>query len=135
MAWTHARYAQQNDNGATGDLIPNAINRVGLLSATVHSAGPWSAGIQTRYVGAYPLAQDGSLTGPPSIVTNLRARRELTSNAAVSFDLLNVFNRQYFDIAYQQDFQVSPTAPTVPSGITVHPGEPRQIRVTLSLKY
>ena len=134
LAWTHARYAIMNDNGAAGDLIPNAVSKVALLRAAIRDAGPWMVGVETRYIGQYPLAQDGSLTAPSAIVTNVRVRREISSRTAVSLDALNLFNRQYYDIAYQQDYRVSPTSPLVPSGITVHPGEPRQLRVTLELR-
>ena len=51
-----------------------------------------------------------------------------------SRDVLNVFDRKYYDIAYEQDYRLSPTAPIVPAGITGHPGEPRQVRLTLRLK-
>ena len=134
LAWTHARYANMNDNGATGDMIPNAVGKVALLRAAIRDAGPWLAGIETRYIGQYPLSQDGSLTAPSAIVTNVRVRREISSRMAVSLDALNLFNRQYYDIAYQQDYRVSPAIPVVPSGITVHPGEPRQLRVTLEFR-
>ncbi len=135
FAWTHARYAQMNDNGDTGNLISNAVSKVALFRAALHDLGPWSAGVETRYIGAYPLAQNGSLTAPSAIVTNLRVRREISPSTTLSLDALNLFNRPYFDIAYQQDYQVSPSSPYVPSGITVHPGEPRQLRVTLGLKF
>jgi outer membrane receptor protein involved in Fe transport len=135
LAWTHARYATPGANGSDGDFIPNAASKVGLLRATLHNVGPWTAGLETRYIGAYPLAQDGSLTAPSAIVTNLRLQRDINKNMSVYVDALNLFNRRYYDIAYQQDYQVSPSATPVPSGITVHPGEPRTVRVTLALKF
>lgn len=135
LAWTRARYATMNDNGSTGDLIPNAVSKVALLRAATHDLGAWSAGMEARYIGQYPLAQDGSLTAPSAIVVNARLRRELTPQMAISLDVLNLFDRQYYDIAYQQDYRVSPAGPVVPSGITVHPGEPRQLRLTLGLMF
>jgi len=135
LAWTHARYATMNDNGAIGDMIPNAVSKVGMFRVTVPHVGPWSAGVETRYIGPYPLSQDGSLTAPSAIVTNLRMQREITPRMTLSLDVLNLFNRQYYDIAYEQDYQVSPTSPVVPNGITVHPGEPRELRLTLRLNY
>ena len=134
LAWTHARYATMNDNGTTGDLIPNAVNKVGLFEATMHQ-GAWSGGIETRYISEYPLTQDGSLMAPSSAVTNLRVQREVTHELSVQMDVLNLFNRQYYDIAYVQDYHLSPASPVVPSGITVHPGEPLQFRVTAKLKF
>lgn len=134
-AWTHARYANINDNGSTGNLIPNAVSKVGLIRTTLHDLGFWTAGLETRYIGSYPLSQDGSLTAPSATVTNLRVQRKLSPDVALSLDLLNLLNRQYYDIAYQQDYRVSAASLIVPSGITVHPGEPRQLRVSLRIAY
>lgn len=136
LAWTHARYAQMNDNGATGNLIPNSVPKVALFRESLNNLGPWSAGLETRYIGAYPLTQDGSLTNPSAIVTNLRVQRKISPDVALSLDALNVFNREYMDIAYGQDYNATPSPATlVPMGVTVHPGEPREFRVTLKLKF
>jgi hypothetical protein len=134
MAWTHARYADANANGDTGNHIPNAVNRVGLLGLTVHQLGPWSGGLVTRFIGAYPLSQDGNLTTPSSIVSNLQVRREFGPRYAVTLDVLNLFDRKFYDIAYEQDYRVSPSSAVVPDGVTVHPGEPREFRVSLSVR-
>ncbi|HUN93863.1 MAG TPA: TonB-dependent receptor [Burkholderiaceae bacterium] len=135
IAWTHARYADLNANGAPGNRIPNAIPTVARFVATLQDWGPWSGAIEARYFSPYPLSQDGSLTAPSTLVTNLRLRRDLTANATVTLDVLNLFNRAYDDIAYEQDYQVSPTSPVVPSGVTVHPGEPRELRLTLRIRF
>jgi outer membrane receptor protein involved in Fe transport len=108
---------------------------VALPSATLHDLGLWSGGTQTRYIGAYPLSQDGSLKAPSAIVTRLRVRRQLMSKVALALDVLNVFDRDFYDIAYQQDYRVAPASPLVPSGVTVHPGEPRTIRVSLQIDF
>ncbi len=135
FAWTHARYAHDNDNGDVGDFIPNAVSKVGLLGVTIHQLGPWSAGLVTRYIGSYPLSQDGSLVGPSAIVTNMLVKRDFGPHLTLTLEALNVFDRKYYDIAYQQDYQVSPASPVVPSGVTVHPGEPRQFRVSMNYKF
>ena len=134
FAWTQARYGSQNANGAVGNLIPNAVSQVGQLTATLRNLGPWSAGAQLRYIGAYPLSQDGVLTAPSSTIVNLRAQYEFSPNVTLALDALNVLNRQYYDIAYQQDYRVSPTSPVVLGGVTAHPGEPRQFRLTLMFR-
>lgn len=135
IAWTHARYATMNDNGEAGNLIPNAVSRVALLRATIHNSGTWSAGAEVRYIGSYPLTQDGSLTAPSSVVTNVQVKDEITPKVAVTLEALNLFNRKYYDIAYAQNYRIAPTSVAVPSGITVHPGEPLEFRVSLNLKF
>ena len=134
MAWTHARYAAANANGQAGNFIGNAVGRVGLFGLTVHELGPWSAGLVTRFIGSYPLSQDGSLRAPSAIVSNLLLRRALTPRVSLQLDVLNLFDRKFYDIAYEQDYRVAPTAPVVPDGETVHPGEPREFRVSLNFR-
>jgi len=74
-------------------------------------------------------------TAPPAtIVASLRVKREITPRVSVALDVLNLFNRQYDDVAYQQDYRISRTSPLVPAGVTVDPGEPRQLRLTLQIR-
>jgi outer membrane receptor protein involved in Fe transport len=135
MAWTHARYADANANGGTGNFIGNAVGRVGLLGVTLHQLGPWSAGLVTRFIGSYPLSQDNSMRAPSAIVSNLQVRRDLTPRVSLQFDVLNLFDRKFYDIAYEQDYRVAPDAPVNPDGETVHPGEPRAFRLGLNIKF
>ena len=135
LAWTHARYTDMNANGQIGDLIPNAVGKVASFGVTLNHYGPWSGELDTRYIGSYPLSQDGTLVAPSAIVTNLRVTRNITPAVDLTMDVLNLFNREYYDIAYEQDYRVTPTSPIVPTGITVHPGEPREARLTLKIRF
>lgn len=133
LAWTHARYADANANGNVGNQIPNAVPEVALVRATARDFGPWRATLEERYIGNYPASQDDSIRSPSSLVTNLRVQRNLSPSVNVSLDLLNAFDVRYFDIVYQQDYRTSPTGPVVPNGTSVHPGEPREVRVNLNV--
>ena len=134
LAWTHARYADAGANGEAGDRIGNAVGRVGLFGVTLHDLGPWSAGMITRWIGSYPLSQNGRLAAPSSWITNLQVSRALASRVSLQLDVLNLFDRRFYDIAYEQDYRAAPAAPVVPDGVTVHPGEPRELRVSLNFK-
>jgi hypothetical protein len=133
LAWTHARYADDNANGDLGNHIPNAVGKVASVGLSIHDVGPWSADIKWRYIGQYPLSQDDALRAPSAITTNLRVQRALNAHASLSLDVLNLFDRKFYDIAYEQDYRITPTSPVVPDGVTVHPGEPREVRLTLRL--
>jgi hypothetical protein len=135
LAWTHARYADANANGAAGNQIPNAVPEVALVRATARDFGPWTATIEERYIGGYPASQDDTIRSPSSLVTNVRVQRQLSPAVKVSVDLLNAFNVQYYDIVYQQDYRTSPTGPVVPSGTSVHPGESREFRADLNVGF
>jgi outer membrane receptor protein involved in Fe transport len=91
-------------------------------------------------IGSYPLSQDRSLSAPGSVVSNLRLQYDAAGRAnggglTLSLDVLNVFNRAYYDIAYEQDYRVTPAGPTVPAGVTVHPGEPRELHISARLQF
>lgn len=135
VAWTHARYADANANGTSGNLIPNAVSRVARVGATLHDGDRWTVTAEGRYFGSYPLTQDGGLTAPSTFVTNLRVAVKPAKSIGVAIDLLNLFDRKYYDIAYGQDYQVSPRAASVASGVTVHPGEGRQLRITITSRF
>jgi hypothetical protein len=135
LAYTHARYASNNANGEAGNFIPNAVSKVATFGVSVINQGPWSGGIEARYFGPYPLSQDGALRAPSSFTTNLRVQNQLSPRIALALDFLNLFNRKNYDVAYEQDFKVSPTAHVVPDGVTVHPTEPFQLRLTLKIQF
>ena len=124
-----------NDNEQAGNQVPNAIPVVARFGASFHRWQQWSGSIELRYFSSYPLSQDGTLVAPSATVANFRIQRELTPNYFVSLDILNLLNSQYFDIAYQQDYQISASSQPVASGITIHPGEPRQIRLGLHIRF
>ena len=135
LAWTHARYADANANGSPGNEIPNAVPEVALIRATVKNLDGWTVAIEERYIGRYPASQDATISSPSSLVTNVRVQRQLNRSIKLSVDLLNAFNVRYFDIVYQQDYRTSPTAAVVPSGTSVHPGEPREFRANLTVTF
>ena len=135
LAWSHSRFVNDNDSGNPGNYIPNSVSRVATFRASVHDLGPWSAGIEARYISGYPLNQDNSLRAPSAFVTNLRLQTALNKKTDLTVDVLNLFDRKYYDIAYAQEYRVSPTAPITDEGVTVHPGEPREIRVSLKYRF
>ena len=93
FAWTHARFT-------TGDHIPNAIDRVASLAATLRDLGPWSASLQLRYLGPGALTEDNSVRSYSSTLTNLRVSRKLGSSAELTLDVFNMLDRQVNDIQY-----------------------------------
>jgi hypothetical protein len=132
LAWTHARYRH---GGADGEFIPNAVGKVATLGISMRNVGPWSASAKVEYIGSYPLTQDGTLRAPSSLVTNVRIERALGERIALALDVLNIFDRDFYDIAYAQDYRLAPASPLVANGITVHPGEPRQLRVSCTVRF
>jgi len=126
LAWTHARFV-------TGGHIPNAIDRVASLAATLRDIGPWSGTLQLRYLGPGALTEDNSVRAYSSLLTNLRVARKLGPNADLTLDVFNLFDRQVNDIQYFYDSQLPGEAAPV-SDRHVHPAEPRTVRLSLSMR-
>ncbi len=130
LAWTHGRFVN-------GDRIPNAVDRVASLGASLRDLGPWSASLQWRYLGAGALTEDNSVRSIPSITANLRISRSLQpllgKDSALTLDAFNLFNRQVNDIQYYYGSQ--PRGLAAMDDRHVHPAEPRTLRLTLRVGF
>ena len=130
LAWTHARFAN-------GDRIPNAVDRVVSMGASLRDLGPWSASLQWRYLGAGALVEDNSVRSIPSITANLRISRSLQpllgKDSALTLDAFNLFNRQVNDIQYF--YRSQPLGLAAADDRHVHPAEPRTVRLTLRVGF
>jgi len=127
LAWTHARF----DNG---DRIPNALDRVASLAATLRDIGPWSGTLQMRYLGPGALIEDNSVRSTSSVLTNLRLSRKLGDKAELTLDVFNLFDREANDIQYFYESQLPGEAAPV-ADRHVHPAEPRTFRLSLLLRF
>ena len=125
LAWTHARFVN-------GERIPNAVDKVASVAATVRDFGPWSASLQWRYLGASALVEDNSVRAKASLTSNARITRRLTPHAELTLDVFNVFDRKVNDIQYFYASQL-PTEASPVLDRHVHPAEPRSARLTLRL--
>ncbi|MEK8050162.1 TonB-dependent receptor [Ideonella sp. DXS22W] len=132
LAWTHARFAD-------GGRIPNAVDRVASLSATLRELGPWSASLGWRYLGSGALVEDNSVRSTPAITADLRLSHTLPAawgfgrDSALTVDVFNLFNRRVDDIQYAYTSRLPGGDPWF--GRHVHPAEPRTLRVTLRLGF
>lgn len=125
LAWTHARF----DNG---DRIPNAVDRVGSVAATLSGLRGWSASVQWRYLGSGALVEDNSVRSRPSLTTNLRIGWKPLPRVEASLDVFNLTDREVDDIQYFYESQLPGEAAPV-ADRHLHPAEPRTLRFTLRL--
>lgn len=126
LAWTHARFAD-------GGRIPNAVDRVASVAATLRELGPWSASLQWRYLGPGALVEDNSVRSRASLTANLRLGWKLSRQAELTLDVFNLFDRRVDDIQYWYESQL-PGEATPVADRHVHPGEPRRARLSLRLQ-
>jgi hypothetical protein len=130
LAWTHSRFVN-------GDRIPNAVDRVASIAATLRNLGPWSASLQWRYLGTGALIEDNSVRSQSSVTTNLRLGYQLSAlgkGSEVTLDVFNLFNRKVNDIQYFYESQLPGEAAPV-ADRHVHPAEPRAFRLTLRVGF
>ena len=129
LAWSHARF----DNG---DRIPNAVDRVGSVAATLRDLGPWSTSFQLRYLGSGALIEDNSVRSYPSVTTNWRLSRRTSEwfgrGSEITLDVFNVGNRKVNDIQYFYESRLPGETDPV-ADRHVHPAEPRTVRLTLRI--
>ena len=108
------------------------------LAATLREIGPWSASLQLRYLGPGALIEDNSVRSFSSVLTNLRLSRKLGSNAELTLDVFNLFDRKVNDIQYFYESQLPqpPLNETAPlADRHVHPSEPRTARLSLLVRF
>ncbi|MES2956913.1 MAG: TonB-dependent receptor [Pseudomonadota bacterium] len=127
LAWTHARFRN-------GDRIPNAIDRVASVAATVRYSGPWSASLQWRYLGPGALVEDNSVRAMSSLTTNLRVGYRFSPRLEATLDVFNLRDRKVNDIQYFYESQL-PGESTAAADRHVHPAEPRSLRLTLQAQF
>ncbi len=133
LAWTHSRFVN-------GDRIPNAVDRVASVAATLRDLGPWSASLQWRYLGSGALIEDNSQRSQSSVTTNLRLGYKLAALGAfgkgseLTLDVFNLLNRKVNDIQYFYESQLPGEAAPV-ADRHVHPAEPRTLRLTLRVGF
>jgi hypothetical protein len=127
FAWTHARFVN-------GDRVPNAVDRVASLAATVRDRGPWSASLQWRYLGSGALIEDNSVRSLPALTTNLRVGYRFGPQVEATLDVFNLLDRKVDDIQYFYESQLPGEAAPV-ADRHVHPAEPRTARLTLRVGF
>ena len=127
LAWTHARFKN-------GDRIPNSIDRVASLAATVRKLGAWSASLQLRHLGPGALVEDNSVRSFVSTTTNLRLGYQFRRNVEATLDVFNLFDKKANDIQYFYESQLAGEAAPVADRHT-HPAEPRSARLTLQMRF
>ena len=137
VATTHARYTEVYDDGTGhfGEYIPNAPNVIASFAAYVKDLGPWSGGLDFRYLGSEPLTPDNAERGDGYGEWNADGRYSFGSGWSVGLGLYNILN-QHANAAefwYIDRLQGEPAAGV--ADLHVHPLEPFTLRLTISKKF
>jgi outer membrane receptor protein involved in Fe transport len=127
-AWSHARFVDAP--GAA--RIPNAVEDVASVGATITTDSPWEAGLRLRRFGAAPLIEDDSARSSATTVMNGQVSYRFTARVALTLAGFNLLDSEDNDITYFYESQLPGEASPVPD-IHFHPVEPRTFRLTLSI--
>jgi hypothetical protein len=140
IALSRAQYTDQNN--PVGNRIPESVGWMSSGEATLHDIDclpNTTATLGWRYLGPRYLIEDGSVQSKPSLLFNLRLQHELTPDIALGAQILNLLGTHYFDSQYYYAFRLKNELTTVgPDGLNgymVHPGEPREIRFSLTERF
>ncbi len=130
LAFTHARYTGQT---LAGDRIANSISAVATAGIMLKLTSGWSSCLRARYFGPQPLNENASITAPESLTFNARLARRL-GNWEFALDVLNVFDRENYDVAYAYESRLATeTAPVLDTHF--HPAEPRTVRASVTRRF
>lgn len=134
LALTHARYLTDSGTAPNiGRYIPNSIGTTLSAGAVLQLSDHWSTSLRMRYFGPQPLVEDNSVIEPSSLTFNGRLGWH-NQDWDVALDVLNLFNRFNYDIAYYYPSQLAGELAPV-NDVHVHPAEPRQFRVSVTRRF
>lgn len=137
IASSHARYTTPYDDGTghIGEYIPNAPTAIGSLAAYLRNLGPWSAGLEFRYLGGFPLTPDGAVRGKGYGEFNLDGGYALENGWKLTLAVFNLLDTR----ANAAEFWYIDRLPGEPAdgvaGLHVHPLEPRAFRFSLTKSF
>jgi hypothetical protein len=134
-AWSHARFT---DYEPDGNYVPEALVSTFDGGAAVHDLGSalrgLGGGLRWRYFGPRPLTQNDSVSSKATSLVYLDLGWEINARWRVQLDVFNLFDTRASDIDY---FYVSRLPGEPAAGVAdvhTHPAEPREVRLSISLK-
>jgi outer membrane receptor protein involved in Fe transport len=133
----HARFKTPFDDGTghVGEYLPNAPFATGSFAAYVKNLGPWSGGLQYRYLGAYPLSSDDAVQGSGYGEWNGDIRYSFAGGWKAAVGVYNITNKKASAMEYWYVDRLPGEPPAGVADIHVHPLEPISTRVTLSRNF
>ncbi|MFT4077439.1 MAG: TonB-dependent receptor [Asticcacaulis sp.] len=137
IALSTARYTDKGNEA--GDQIPESVRFMTNGEATLHDLKGLpgtSFTLGWRYIGPRYLIEDGSVMASAATTFNLRAEKALTPNLSVTLAVLNLADAKYYDAEYYYGSCLKGEDCTATDGEgyadhMVHPGEPREFRVSI----
>jgi outer membrane receptor protein involved in Fe transport len=135
VAFSRARFEQEAEPGS-GTHVPNAIPRSASFALAADDHGAWFGGLRWRYIGSYALEETGTQRSASLWTANLKAGWRASPSLQFTLDVLNLFDREAYDIEYWGAACSKADGPACNGGAgidgrLVHPMEPRTLRVSM----
>jgi hypothetical protein len=133
----HARFKSDFDDGTghVGRYLPNAPFATGSFNIYVKNLGPWSGGLEFRYLGVEPLSSDDQIQTSGYGEWNADIRYAFTPDWRVGLGVYNILNRH----ANAAEFWYIDRLPGEPAAgvadVHFHPPEPLSARLTVSKSF
>jgi hypothetical protein len=154
----HSRFKKPFDDGTghLGEYLPNAPFATGSFNVYVKHLGPWSAGLEYRYLSAFPLSSGpcanaavandfpgltscANAPTPPGQVNgsgygewNGDAHYEFTSGWSAALGVYNLLNKKADAMQYWYVDRLPGEPVYGTADVHVHPLEPISFRLTIS---
>ena len=129
LAVSRARFTQPDP---AGERIPGSLGKVASFGATVTGLGRWSGGLQARYFGPRPLAEDDSVKSRSTALLYGRIGYAVSRSTRISLDVFNLLDRKASDVDYLYSSRLRGEPAEGIEDIHFHPVEPRSVRLTLA---
>jgi outer membrane receptor protein involved in Fe transport len=130
----HARFKEDTDDGTghIGRYLPNAPFGTGSFNVYIKNLGPWSGGLEYRYLGKEPLTPDNEVRSHGYGEWNGDVRYAFAEDWRVGLGLYNILDHRAnaAEFWYVDRLQGEPTDGV--ADLHAHPIEPRAVRLTLS---
>ncbi len=131
FAYSRARF--ENDD-PVGDRVPEAIEGVASIGATIDEPSGVFGSLRLRYFGPRALIEDNSVRSSSSTLINARAGYRFHGKGAprAALDVFNLFDSRADDIDYYYTSRLAGEPAEGVNDTHLHPAEKRSFRLTLS---
>jgi hypothetical protein len=130
----HARFKTDFNDGTghVGRYLPNAPFATGSFNVYIKNLGPWSGGLEYRYLGREPLSSDNQIQSGGYGEWNADVRLAFAPSLSAVLGVYNILNRHAnaAQFWYVDRLQGEPQEGV--ADVHSHPLEPLAVRLTLS---
>ena len=136
-SYNHARFTTPYDDGTghVGEFLPNAPFATGSFNVYVRNLGPWSGGLEYRYLSAFPLSSDDEAQGHGYGEWNGDVHYEIGAGWSTSLGVYNILDRHADAAEFWYIDRLRGEPADGVADIHVHPLEPISARLTIAKKF